>query len=323
MLDSKSKNQCTPEQRLGHVSVYDDVAGNIIIYGGYGGHGAHLRGDESGGRGGNFISQIWLYNVKGRTWTCEDTKGTVPTKNIFSGCWLQDNHLYLFGGRNNLAEYSNCLHRLDLNSLQWTTCTNSGDVPSERSAFVCWKAESTVMVFGGVQITKSGFVDYYNDLYELTISDERMTGRVSSAVGPKPSPRAYSAHTEQHNVGYLFGGVNSCSQLNDLYMFDMETHQWTELTYEGNHPEKRFGGTASLINDGSSLLVYGGFNDWDIFADCWLFQLDTRKWKEMRVNDLDARCYQTACNTDEREVIVFGGWDELTCSTSTIGCFRF
>ena len=56
-----------------------------------------------------------------------------------------------------------------------------------------------------------------------------------------PISRESHAACKSNNYMYIFGGHSEDESLNDLWFFDFNFLQWTEIKAEGNTPSKREG----------------------------------------------------------------------------------
>lgn len=109
------------------------------------------------------------------------------------------------------------------------------------------------------------------------------------------APKILAGHAAVSHSGFLFifGGFDGAAmggmeelQLphsNALYQFHPESNEWVTLSPNREHdPERRAPCArrhASLVIEGGSLFVYGGFNGrCETLGDLWEFQIDTRLW---------------------------------------------
>lgn len=80
---------------------------------------------------------------------------------------------------------------------------------------------------------------------------------------------------------YLFGGHGGVNYarvaFNDLYSFDLDTHQWEKIESAGGSvPEPRGGHTMFAID--RTLYIYGGWNSDTQYNNIRTFNLDTKEW---------------------------------------------
>ncbi|CAN8265741.1 unnamed protein product [Cochlearia groenlandica] len=123
-----------------------------------------------------------------------------------------------------------------------------------------------------------------------------------------PGPRSSHAITVVDNKVYCFGGElkPTIPIDNDLYVFDLETQEWSIAPATGEAPFPCFG--VSMVTIGSTIYVYGGRDDTRRYNGLYSYETVTNKWVSLSPVDegLPGRSYHSmAC--DGRKVYVFGG----------------
>jgi len=126
---------------------------------------------------------------------------------------------------------------------------------------------------------------------------------------------------------YLFGGYNGSSWLNDLWMFDIDTQQWTciqdssdDLSDElslalgqaerlraqaAGGPSRRFG-YVSVVHD-NKFVLFGGFDGSRWLNDMFEFDLGTETWKTIEAGgNLPSVRSCPAWAKDDRYVYIHG-----------------
>ena len=78
--------------------------------------------------------------------------------------------------------------------------------------------------------------------------------------GERPSPRQGHSATEIPERGWIvvFGGISEAGPLNDLYILDVHTHEWTRKPAAGPTPLARCRHAAVYIPARDSIYVFGG-----------------------------------------------------------------
>jgi len=245
------------------------------------------------------------------------------------------------GSKKNKVVTSDTLRVLDTEIMLWYPPAASGDVPTGRSGHTATFFPSTneLILFGGVRGSK-----WLNTVSVLDVT--RWIWTTPNIVGTAPKPRSYHSATA---VGpqklVVFGGNNKTSCFNSVHVLEAIeddnsdsktggntcTWKWSNPTIRGKAPFPRTGHTATLLEDGKTIMVYGGWdpNEEDeltgednIFKGSYL--LDTIEWTWKKgpepqsggsgspshfVEDCGAkRCGHTATlNPENNEVFVFGG----------------
>eukprot|EP00536_Pseudo-nitzschia_multiseries_P012729 jgi/Psemu1/209512/e_gw1.502.30.1 len=252
------------------------------------------------------------------------------------------------GSRKDKVITSDTLRVLDTEIMLWYPPAASGDVPTGRSGHTATFFPSTneLILFGGVRGSK-----WLNTVSVLDVT--RWIWTTPHVVGTAPKPRSYHSATA---VGaqklVVFGGNNKTSCFNTVHVLEAigdsegdgdgvdggtgggnssSGWKWSNPTIRGKAPFPRTGHTATLLEDGKTIIVYGGWdpNEEDeltgednIFKGSYL--LDTQEWTWKKgpdpqsgasgsanhvVEDCGAkRCGHTAAvNAENGEVFVFGG----------------
>lgn len=243
------------------------------------------------------LADLFVYDLMDGTWTrpinCDGVARTWHTANF-----LPERQLLLCFGGEVLNETTGKLTTtdqvmvLDTEIMLWYPPTVSGQIPSGRSGHgSCFLPDTNeLVVFGGV---KNG-----RWLNSVSILDtNRWRWSTLKAVGDAPRPRSYHSATvigsngPSSDVGsrvVIFGGNDGDQCFNSVHVLEAtgegKKWVWTNPKCNGDAPSPRTGHEATLLNDGSTIMVYGG---WDpntevenghdlIFGDSYL--LDTKTW---------------------------------------------
>lgn len=84
-------------------------------------------------------------------------------------------------------------------------------------------------------------------------------------------------------TAYLFGGRDGNTIFNDLWAYDLEADQWTELAPDGDVPPERFGHEAVWV-DGIGVVVFAGqAGPTTFFNDLWGYDPAANRWEELSV----------------------------------------
>lgn len=123
----------------------------------------------------------------------------------------------------------------------------------------------------------------------------------------------------------------SDTTLGDVWAYDFKTYTWemlsTAIPSDGMpHPHERTSHAATLVND--ELVIYGGLRKestllfdgttiWQQLDDVWIFNLQTRQWKQRYTEQSMGRSYQSAVgwsSVDNEGTILaaFGGYKTMT-----------
>ena len=209
----------------------------------------------------------------------------------------------------------------------------AGDVPSGRSGHTLTHLPETneLILFGGVKGSK-----WLNNLSVLDTSS--WIWSVPKVHGFAPKARSYHSATAVKGKNgscklVIIGGNNKTSSFNSVHVLEIneEGWRWTHPSVSGQAPLPRTGHSASLLEDGKTINVYGGWdpNEEEDGGDCIYnssFLLDTETWTwksgpkavpggivgtendSLEEDCGPKRCGHTAAlNHENGEVIVFGG----------------
>jgi len=161
-----------------------------------------------------------------------------------------------------------------------------------------------MLVFGGNKY------DPANDLYAFDPCSQSWSEL--KPRGTKPSKReGHSATLLSDGRVLLFGGYNG-SFLNDVHELTLNESRgsWRQLSVSGEAPAPRDGHSAMLAADGTTLLIFGGFDGTQQRND--LFALDTLRmeWVELSLAGGERpvpRCLHSAQRSADG-MVVYGGY---------------
>lgn len=84
------------------------------------------------------------------------------------------------------------------------------------------------------------------------------------------------------NKVYIFGGEDKSRRaVNDLYVLDMDTLEWTKPEFEGPVPPARAAHIACTVED-RFLVVFGGGSVARCFNDLWVLDTSTQTWTQLK-----------------------------------------
>lgn len=247
---------------------------------------------------------------------------------------------------------SETLRVLDTDIMLWYPPAASGDVPTGRSGHTAtfFPETNELVLFGGVRGSK-----WLNTVSVLDVT--RWIWTTPKVEGSPPKPRSYHTATAVGgNRVVVFGGNNMTACFNTVHVLETTTAaaagggtatsgtanpedmagppygwKWSHPTVTGKAPFPRTGHSATLLEDGKTICIYGGWdpNEEDeatggenIFQGSYLLDTESWTWSEgpkpqpggsgsPHHDVLDCgpkRCGHTsALNSETGEVLVFGG----------------
>jgi N-acetylneuraminic acid mutarotase len=247
--------------------------------------------------------------------------------------------LICFGGEGKVTNALNVMV-LDTEIMLWYPPTVTGDAPSNRSGHTATRLDSNlVVVFGGVKGRK-----WLNTVHVLDCTVWKwITVKVA---GTAPPPRSYhTAVVVGTNRMIVFGGNNadqcfdsvhvlekSCSTDDTSSGSSIDSWQWSHPTTTGVKPVARTGHSATVLEDGRTVLVYGG---WDpnaddddddgfeetIFDDYYLLDTETWKWRKEGLASTKRVGHAAVWHEESNQVVAFGGRTPGNAFTNTFEFF--
>jgi N-acetylneuraminic acid mutarotase len=181
---------------------------------------------------------------------------------------------------------------LDTEIMLWYPPSVSGQVPTGRSGHTASMLQNQLLVFGGVKNNK-----WQKSL--AVLDTMRWMWSVPKVAGDAPRARSYHSATPvpDSNLLVIFGGNNETECFNSVHVLDTKSEKWSWFhpVVSGTAPCARTGHVAVLLEDGKTILVYGGWDpnvdedvdngdavmsDEDyIFGDSFLLNTETWTWK--------------------------------------------
>ena len=233
------------------------------------------------------LNDLYIYSLKTRKWTKPINCTGLPR------CWHSSTYipsrqlLISFGGesmnpKSGKAVTTDQIMVLDTDIMLWYPPVCSGIKPTARSGHTACLLPTTnsLIIFGGTRKGK-----WLNSI--LCLDTNRWKWSSPKIKGEPPRPRSYHTSTPiSDNRIVIFGGNDGKQCFNNLYVLDAngteDQWNWIYPQVSGKGPSPRTGHTATLLEDGKSILIHGGWDpneddDLDtIFDDSFI--LDTTEW---------------------------------------------
>jgi len=226
-------------------------------------------------------------------WTVHPTTGIGPSERSAPAVSALGKDVYLFGGvfdSLTAPEHVpyNDLYRFDTQSDRWTRLQPQGPVPPPRAfaASAAHEGSRRIFVFGGGVNTDPFYADFsvYGDLWAYDTRANAWTE--IQPVNAGPSGRSRPAVWMVGNRFYVFGGINGFfSTLNDLWVYNVQSRQWTELIPDGvaGSPPPRHEAAYGTGAQGGRLILYGGETlgqfGFETLADTWEYNIARNRWE--------------------------------------------
>ncbi len=187
--------------------------------------------------------------------------------------------------------------------------------PSARELFgMAQLTDGKILLFGGNNITQH---ELNNDTWIFDLATKQWT-IINTIHKPAERFRHGMANITDGKV-LLFGGQvlsgNTHVEVNDTWIFDIETMDWEELIpVDSAYPRERF--NISKLTD-NRVLIFGGNVDlpgddfWVHASDTWYFDLQKNRWKRVGYPSgffIDGREAGQMAYLDNGRVLMTGGW---------------
>jgi N-acetylneuraminic acid mutarotase len=156
-------------------------------------------------------------------------------------------------------------------------------------------------------------VGYYS-FTTTTGATQKMKWIKATQLGNIPNKRSSHSIAVLHEKIYLIGGELEPRVPidNDLYVYDMNSHEWNIVQTKNDNPYARLAHTTVTIDN--KLFMYGGRNkEGTDLNELHMFDTETGTWTELASNvwDSNGRSYHSATNftsgSNNNKLFVFGG----------------
>ncbi|XP_027192931.1 uncharacterized protein [Cicer arietinum] len=212
--------------------------------------------------GMNPLKDLHILDTSLQTWESPIIRGEGPEAREGHSAAVVGKRLFIFGGcgksaDNNNEVYYNDLYILNTETLVWMRATTSGTPPSPRDSHTCSSWKNRIIVIGG----EDGHDYYLSDVHIL--DTDTLMWRELSTSGQLLPPRAGHSTVSFGKTLFVFGGFTDAQNLyNDLYMLDIDTGVWTNVTTTTNCPSARFSVAGDCLDPfkGGVLVFIGGCN---------------------------------------------------------------
>lgn len=279
------------------------------------------------------MSDLIVYDADNKSWFKPYNCDGMP-RQWHTSTFLPERQLLIsFGGeaanpKTGKVKTTDKLMVLDTEIMLWYPPSVSGDIPSGRSGHTATFLPKTneLVVLGGVKGSK-----WLNTVSVLDVV--RWKWSSPKIQGASPKPRSYHSATTVNDRIVVFGGNDANHSYNTVHVLEKDQGEWkwTNPSVKGCPPSPRTGHSATLLRDGKTLCIYGGWdpnsdddkakNDSYMFCkDTFLLDTETWTWRkgpQPTIADLpwDAhgmdggpmRVGHAAVTLDGEEILIFGG----------------
>jgi len=221
---------------------------------------------------------------------------------------------------------------------QWIPLVATFDSdPSITSNFSSVIYEHKVYIFGGINGTDPTHSSFLNTLWIADLNpatnfvqDEVVLGVrpqastvrrvVPNPNSPLPPPRADHTAVVAGTRMYIFGGRNKTHALGDMWAYDFDSGNWTQIVYDESHdpPPPRYAHGSAVCRGAAAdmsdvIIIHGGRGLTDLCDETVFgYSIGQRIWFSLVADGFipSKRVYESlACGIDG-EIWLFGGVDE-------------
>ncbi|XP_061364937.1 tip elongation aberrant protein 1-like [Gastrolobium bilobum] len=263
--------------------------------------------------GMNPLKDLHILDTSSHTWISPTIRGEGPEAREGHSAAVVGKRLFIFGGcgksaDNNNEVYYNDLYILNTETFVWKFATTSGSPPSPRDSHTCSSWKNKIIVIGG----EDGHDYYLSDVHILDA--DTLIWRELSTSGQLLPPRAGHSTVSFGKNLFVFGGFTDAQNLyNDLYMLDVDTGIWTNVTTTNNGPSARFSVAGDCLDPfkGGVLVFIGGCNkSLEALDDMYYLYTGIARESEQRPEKLSLRkqlklkCQEQNLNPGQNQVLV-------------------
>jgi len=238
-----------PSARRTPGSVYDPVGHRMVTWSGQG--------------PGGFVNDAWEFDLTSKLWHQFSPVGGPPNirYGVASAFDPSAGDLVTFAGFTNLGRFDD-VWRFNATDTSWTD-VSPGSGPGERCLHsASYDSQKDRLIMYGGQ-NNSGPLD---DIWAFDYATNTWAELTPDTV---PDGRFFVAHVydSTNNRVTIFGGNTSPTFVNDVFMFDLWTEKWAEVSPSGTPPSVREG--AAGVYDGAAdrMVVFGGKNASSTYFD--------------------------------------------------------
>ncbi|OMJ89424.1 hypothetical protein SteCoe_8423 [Stentor coeruleus] len=332
-LEILSVSEYSPGPRTGHCAVYFEDKSEIYIYGGhkYIGISNELwkynilykswsKGKENPSISGaykhscacsqtdlyvfggfitdSFSNSVFKYNILSEDWEEIVTTGEKPSPRHSASLHYYENSLYVWGGNT----INNNLYTLDLNTLHWTSTSTT--IPSFYSHSSIIYNNFLYILFG----LSSGISNTW--VYKLDIITSQVVNKTDyqNSLLPRSS---FSLTPYNSSQAFIFGGNSTSDYLNDVWLFDLESGVFKEISSSFYAPNSR--SMHQMVTLGNELYIFGGKNSDKLyflnrFNDLQAYDIMKNTWSLISASgDIPSSRHSFSMASNGLSLYLFGG----------------
>lgn len=259
---------------------------------------------------GSFLASMLVYNMDRGAWDEPICTGNGPCARRAHSAVILKGHMIVFGGFSG-DDCHNDVYALNLSSWSWTRLNIRGTAPCPRGGHsaVVDPSSASMFIYGGWDPT----ITYHSDVWQLKCDFDHGVFawcEVHPTTEFVPPGRVGHCAVVYNNKMVIFGGYIGYRYVNDLIMFNLETHCWT-LQYVRRLQHVPTARTyPALVISGNQLLVIGGSSGTGEENDVWMYNFTDSRWKRIPCFEMIEGRFAHTAIVYGTCVLVFGGISE-------------
>ena len=192
----------------------------------------------------------------------------------------------------------------------------AGDWPAARYFHAAIVINSTMFMFGGASYVGLAM----NDCWSLDIKAATWT-KLSCIDPPSPCGGMTLAPINSSSLMLFSGFLADGTTANETFIWDLNTHAWTEVVTTLAPPPRAFYSMARLSSDAIVLFGGGGLYTSNAPADVWSFDTQAMQWRKLPLTtdsfEPQPRSFQGTTTVGCKKLFVIGGRLEPLAATAT------
>ncbi|HEU4365894.1 MAG TPA: kelch repeat-containing protein [Candidatus Krumholzibacteria bacterium] len=239
-----------PAPRLFPASVYDPHGHRMITWSGQG--------------PGVFFNDVWAFDLDANTWSQFTPTGGPPNIRYGVGyAWdplARD--LVTFAGFTNQGRFDD-VWRFNDQASTWTDVSPVTNPLARCLHAACYDPIDHRMIMYAGQ-NNDGALD---DIWALDLATDTWTELTPASM---PAGRYFTAlvYDAANHRATVFGGQTTLAPVNEVWVFDLWSEAWTQLSPGGTPPSARWGSGGVYDGADDRMIVFGGF-DSAVRNDVW------------------------------------------------------
>ena len=252
---------------------------------------------------GDQCSDMIAINLVTGAWRRIEMSGSIPFGVCGAKIVSYQHSIVLFGGYSHGrdGDYNSSLFQYDISRSVWGVIRFEGVGLARADHSMCLVRDN-LYIFGGVHRK-----EVLGDVCKLSLESRTVT-RITNSTGPC-ARFGHTAVSYQDSLMVVFGGWDGAHLLNDIWLYNTETSQWTCHSSQPGQawPLPVYRHTACIVGD--YMYVFGGVSDnRQRLNDLWRLSFGDMVWTRIETpTSPPARTFHEMMVFGSDQLAVFGG----------------